>query len=295
MLNTLTPIRILNDVQLLLLCAGSAIRVLDPLGRSLGRGTRGRGVHGGVPLRGAGRKLHEVVLLGHAVPLRDPAFGERGRGVRGAFLAGSGGLAFDLIRGGGEEGASTLMGRSWLGCCAKVFFAIGMKDERTVYGGGKVLGGLGAKNMSRLCGRSLTFSHTYCIAFSAFSCAGGVRFLSSLLRVLHVRLVISDLNNASYLYSWLRERWISESCFKQSLIKLDIKVLRVDIELPRLKWRHRKTEDLLRGLLMVGRYLCEIRIAFKLFFGSLTRFVTLKRFIYFTVPVAHVLLIINHG
>jgi hypothetical protein len=57
------------------------------LGRGLGRGTRGRGLRGRLPLRRAGRELYEVVLPTNTVPLRDPALRERRRAEGGAFLA----------------------------------------------------------------------------------------------------------------------------------------------------------------------------------------------------------------
>lgn len=57
------------------------------LRRGLGRGPRGRGVGGGLPLRGAGGELDEVVFLAHAVPLGDPALGEGGGCEGGTFLA----------------------------------------------------------------------------------------------------------------------------------------------------------------------------------------------------------------
>jgi hypothetical protein len=86
--NTLRPIRIRHNIQLLLLSnPRCTIRVLDALRCSLGRGTRRRCLRGGFPLRGAGAELDEVVFLGHAVPLCDPALGERWGRVVWAFLA----------------------------------------------------------------------------------------------------------------------------------------------------------------------------------------------------------------
>ena len=191
--NTLRPILILNNIQLLL-SSRRSIRMLKPsLRSSLGRGTRRSSLCGGIPLRGAGGELHEVVFFGHAIPLCDPAFGERWWAVGGAFLAGSVirfcqlgaflfGVEMEIV---GDE--RTLMDRSWL-CCAGLDSCDwdcekggGERKRGDYYEGGRVLCvGWAAKIAAdvyreRGCAapREFTSATPYCICLSrAFSCAG---------------------------------------------------------------------------------------------------------------------------
>lgn len=76
----LRPVRVGDELGL-----GLAVGVLDLLAR---RVARLGGLGGRLPLRHARRELDVVVLLAVAVPLRDPARGQRRRGERGTFGGG---------------------------------------------------------------------------------------------------------------------------------------------------------------------------------------------------------------
>lgn len=65
--------------------AGRTVWVIGDLA---GRIPRLDGLRGHLPLRYSGRQLHVVVLLGSAIPLRDPACGEVRRGERGTVGGG---------------------------------------------------------------------------------------------------------------------------------------------------------------------------------------------------------------
>jgi len=79
MAHRLAAVRMSNDLGL-----RNAIRMIRGLRR---RCACGRGIGRGLPLRYAGRKLHEVVLLARTIPLGNPASREMWRGERGALGA----------------------------------------------------------------------------------------------------------------------------------------------------------------------------------------------------------------
>jgi hypothetical protein len=80
MLDRLGAVRVGDELRL-----RGSVWVVDVLTRGV---TRLDGLGGNLPLRHAGRELDEVVLLACAIPLRDPARWQVGRGVRGTLGAG---------------------------------------------------------------------------------------------------------------------------------------------------------------------------------------------------------------
>jgi hypothetical protein len=82
MLDRLGAVRVCNDLRR----GRGAVRMIDDL--LAGRVARVRGLSRNLPLGDTGRELHKVVFLAGAVPLRNPARGERGRRVGGALGAG---------------------------------------------------------------------------------------------------------------------------------------------------------------------------------------------------------------